>query len=87
MNKLILTDPTNEKELVITRDYIKNAPAKVEQQCLLLNDVYKHFVLLEDFSFKYNDQDIELFWALKMWPLEITSAITEGSYQIQTREG
>lgn len=25
MNKQILTDPTNEKELVSTRDFIKNA--------------------------------------------------------------
>lgn len=33
MNKLITTEPNNEKELVITRDYIKNAPNKVEQLC------------------------------------------------------
>jgi len=25
-----MEDPTNEKELVATRDFIKNAPAKVE---------------------------------------------------------
>jgi len=30
MNKIILTEPTNEKELVDTRDYIKQAPSKVE---------------------------------------------------------
>jgi len=30
MQKTIMEDPTNEKELVATRDFIKNAPAKVE---------------------------------------------------------
>jgi hypothetical protein len=55
MNKTILTDPTNEKELVATRDFIKNTPSKVEVLCAKLDDVYKHYKLLEDFSFKYND--------------------------------
>ena len=80
MNKLILTEPTNEKELVQTRDYIKNTPTRVEQQSNLLHDTYKHYLLLEDFSFKYNDQDIELYWVQKQWPYEIMGAITEGSY-------
>lgn len=86
MNKQILTDPANEKELVGTRDFIKNAQAKVEILCVKLDDVYKHYRLLEDFSYKYNDQDIELFWAQKTWPLEINSAITDGSYQISNKE-
>lgn len=51
-----------------------------------LDDVYKHYKLLEDFSFKYNDQDIELFWAQKTWPLEISSAMTDGGYQIANKE-
>ena len=55
MNKQILTDPTNEKELVNTRDFIKNAQSKVEVLQAKLDDVYKHYRLLEDFSFKYND--------------------------------
>jgi hypothetical protein len=27
-----------------------------------LEDVYKHYMLLEDFSYKYDDKDIEAFW-------------------------
>lgn len=49
--------------------------------------MYKHFKLLEEFSFKCQDQDIEQFWAQKTWPLEINSAITDGSYQISNKEG
>jgi hypothetical protein len=51
-----------------------------------LNEIYKHYLLLEDFSFKYNDQDIELYWIQKQWPYEINGAITEGNYQIQNKE-
>jgi hypothetical protein len=48
--------------------------------------VYKHFLLLEDFSFKYEDKAIEEFWTQKTWPLEISSSLTDGSYQIQNKE-
>jgi len=62
MNKQILFDPSNERELVQTRDFIKDAPNKVEKLSTLLHEVYKHYLLLEDFSFKYDDKEIEAFW-------------------------
>ena len=62
MGKQILRDPTNERELVETRDFIKDAPNKVEKLTQLLHEVYKHYLLLEDFSYKYEDKDIEAFW-------------------------
>jgi hypothetical protein len=49
MNKTILTEPTNERELVATKEFIKDAPNKVEALSLLLHEVYKHYLLLEDF--------------------------------------
>ncbi len=58
-------EPTNERELVETRDFIKDTPNKVERQIQDLNDVYKHFCMLEDFSFKCEDNDIEMFWMQK----------------------
>lgn len=30
MNKVIMTEPTNERELVATREFIKDTPNKVE---------------------------------------------------------
>ena len=63
MNKQIMAEPTNERELVATRDFIKDAPNKVEALSIQLHDVYKHYMLLEDFSYKYEDKDIEAFWA------------------------
>ena len=53
MNKTIMTEPTNERELVATREFIKDTPNKVEQLCQELNEVYKHYCMLDDFSYKY----------------------------------
>ena len=62
MNTQILFDPSNERELVQTREFIKEAPYKVEKFSAQLHEVYKHYLLLEDFSFRYADGDIEAFW-------------------------
>lgn len=62
MNKTIMTEPTNERELVATRDFIKDTPNKVEQLSQELNEVYRHYCMLDDFSYKYADSDIETFW-------------------------
>lgn len=49
MNKQINTEPTNEKELVMTREFIKDTPNKVEKLSLELHEVYKHYLLMEDY--------------------------------------
>lgn len=73
MNKTIMKEPTNERELVDTREFIKDTPNKVDQLCRELNEVYKHYCMLDDFSYKYADADIETFWVQKQWPLEISA--------------
>ena len=82
----IETDPTNEKELVMIRDFIKDSPNKVENLQLQLQDVYKHYLILEDFSYKVDDDAVEMFWMQKRWPLEIASSLTDGTYNIQNKE-
>ena len=62
INKVIMTEPQNERELVGTRDFIKDTPNKVEQLSQELNEVYRHYCMLDDFSYKYADADIETFW-------------------------
>jgi len=86
ISKTIMTEPTNERELVATREFIKDTPNKVEQLSQELIDVYKHYCMLDDFSYKYQDVDIETFWFQKQWPLEISSSLTDGSYMIQNKE-
>lgn len=62
MSNQILFDPSNERELVQTREFIKDAPNKVEKLTTQLHEVYKHYLLLEDFAYKYDKTDIEQFW-------------------------
>lgn len=42
--------------------------------------------MLDDFSFKYADVDIETFWLQKQWPLEISAQLTDGGAMIQNKE-
>jgi len=71
MSEKIMIDPKDERTLVEIRDFIKNAPQMVDNQKAKLEDVYEHYCILDDFSFKYENADIETFWFLKQWPFEI----------------
>ena len=51
-----------------------------------MHEVYKHYLLLEDFSYKYEDKDIEAFWGQKQWPFEISAAISVGSFYISQKQ-
>ncbi len=86
MNKTIMKEPKDERELVETREFIKDTPNKVDQLSRELNEVYKHYCMLDDFSYKYADTDIETFWIQKQWPLEISAQLTDGSFMIQNKE-
>ncbi len=68
--------------LLMVRDYIKDTPNKVEALSAQLHEVYKHYLLLEDYNFKYDYEHMTKFWYLKCWPLEISAYLTDGIYMI-----
>lgn len=70
--------PTNEENLIETREFIAQAPAKVEELTEVLRIINLHYVMLDEFSFQYKETDIEQFWFMKIWPLKIVAALTEG---------
>lgn len=86
MQRQISRDPKDERELVETREFIKNSPAQDAQLTLDLNDVYEHQLILDDNNFMYKEEDIELFWSMKRWPLGISELLGEGNITIQNRE-
>ena len=72
MQKVIETCPTNEKELKETREFI--AVSKNETQPILhelLKEVDRHYGLLDDYSWHYDEADINFFYDQKMWPMKI----------------
>lgn len=83
MQERIRTIPTNEKELVSIREFIK-VSRDVTQVALQeqLKEVNKHWELLDEFSFEYQQQDIELTLMQKMWPMQIGNVITDGNQDI-----
>jgi len=71
MQDKITYEPLNEVQLIETREFINKSPAKVEELTEILKETYLHFLMLEEFSFTYQEYDIEQFWYMKIWPLKI----------------
>jgi hypothetical protein len=34
--------------------------------------------MLEEFSYMYQDHDIESYWFMRVWPTKISASLTEG---------
>ena len=91
MRKKIDTDPETEEILVEVREFIKDSPQKVANLELKVNEVGRHMLLLEDYSYKYDDdsdkeKEYFKYWTTKTWPLEISSDITLGALHIEKKE-
>jgi hypothetical protein len=85
MQEKILHDPINEKELIASKEFISQTPAKVEQLTEELKEVYRHYLMLEEFSYMYKELDIESFWYMKVWPLKIQACLTDGKNMVQDK--
>lgn len=82
MQETIVHDPINEKELIASKDFITKAPAKVLELTEILDEVKRHYTMLEEFSYMYKEIDIESFWFMKVWPLRIQACLTDGKNMI-----
>lgn len=73
MQETIVHDPINEKELIASKDFIAKAPQKVVELTEILDEIKRHYTMLEEFSYPYKkmEMDIESFWFMKVWPLRI----------------
>jgi len=86
MKEKIGTDPKDEEILVEVREFIKDSPNKVANLELKVNEVGKHMLLLEDYSFYYNEKEYLKYWNCKRWPLEISTELTFGAQHIEKQE-
>jgi hypothetical protein len=82
MKASIEHDPINEKELIASKDFNAKAPQKVVELTEILDEVKKHYNMLEEFSYMYKEHDIESFWSMKQWPLRIQASLTDGKNMI-----
>ena len=87
MKARISTPPTNEKELIAIKEFIKVSKENTQVDLTdLLKDITKHQELLDEFSFKYEEGEIENTLFQKMWPMTIGEVITDGNQEIMTNE-
>jgi hypothetical protein len=83
----ISTIPSNERELVILKEFIKESKETTSiAMTELLKIVNKHYDLLDDFSYQYKMEDIERCLELKTKPMQIGSVIQDGSADIMSKE-
>jgi len=76
MESRIRTVPTNEKELVSIREFIKVSRDVTQLQLQdQLKEAIKHQELLDEFSHFYKEEDIVVTLMQKMWPMQIGNVI------------
>jgi len=82
----ILHEPQNERELIQTKECHAQAPSEVERLTNVLKEVQKHLEMLEEFSYPYQDQDIEQFWMQRINPLRVQAALTDGKQTVGEKD-
>lgn len=85
MQDKITHEPLNERELLTSKDFIQVAPKMVEELTETLKEIEHHYLMLEEFSYMYKEEDINGFWFMKIWPLKIQAALTDGKNTIAER--
>lgn len=86
MREKIEHDPTSERELVDTQEFIQRVAKMQEELQATLKLVEQHFAMLDNFSYRYNEDDIQEFYWMKIWPQQITASLGEGRQRITQRK-
>ena len=81
----IRCEPQNEIEYKQTIEWHKKAPGEVERLNDILKEIYRHYLMLEEFSYQYQDKDIENYWMMKILPLQVQVALQDGKTTIQEK--
>ena len=87
MAEKISTTPTNERELVLLKEFIKQSREVTSVEVVdLLKEVTKHHELLDEFSYVYKTEEIERCLDLKMRPMQVGSVIQDGNVDMLAKE-
>lgn len=87
MGEKIKNPPQNEKELVEIREFIKKSKEVTQQELTdILKQVERHYEMLDEFSWHFNENDIRNCMMLKSWPMVIGEIITDGNHTIVQKE-
>lgn len=85
MQDKITHEPINEKELKESKEFNQLVMTKVDELQEILKEVYRHFLMLEEFSYMYKEQDIEGFWYMRVWPMKIQDCLKDGKDMVNEK--
>lgn len=71
----LIKNPRDELEFTKLRECAESAPSTVKANVQTLVEISKFFDMLDEFSFRYKELDIESFWFMKVWPLKISRCV------------
>lgn len=71
MKDKITHDPQDEKDLKFAKEFNGIVMTKVEENVEILKVVQKHLEMLDEFSYIYNQDEINAFWMMRIWPMKI----------------
>lgn len=59
--------------------------SKVEENVELLKTVQKHYEMLDEFSYIYNQDEINAFWMMRIWPMKIQDCLKDGKDRVNEK--
>jgi hypothetical protein len=59
--------------------------SKVEENVETLKVVQKHLEMLDEFSYRYNQHEIESFWMMRIWPMKIQDSLKDGKDRVNDK--
>ena len=74
----MLSQPKNEIELVELKNFIAETDVNLSKIKAEVDCVEAYLGVFEMASYQYSEKNIENFWFLKSWPLEVKIALIEG---------
>lgn len=82
----ILKHPKDEQELVDLKRYLAENDVNLAKMKKEVDCVYDYLLMFEDYAYQYGEKNIENYWYLQTWPMEIKIAIIEGQRNANFQE-
>lgn len=85
MGERIKRPPNDEEELVAIRAFIDDAPWMNQELQGRVRNVGNHIVLMDDYCYKFSEDESLEYWSTKTLPQEIISDIAIGKRDIEDK--
>lgn len=85
MQDKITHDPQDEKDLKFAKEFNAIVMTKVDENVEILKTVQLHYEMLDEFSYIYNQDELNAFWMMRIWPMKIQDCLKDGKDRVAER--